>query len=792
MRGAFCRTFPVFLAAVAWGGAPWAPLLAAQGPGVPGKALAEKALAGKAAEPPLAKQESVSQTKERLAKSLADTRKQLAAMDANGPGTVPEGVTPAEVADRRADLVRAVYSIERHLKGLDNAAVMGDAAKEAQRREQEWKSFEQPPPFSFVFFDELRVQRDAARAKLEAFQSTLTLIERQVGASQQEFRQAEEENRRAADVLARSKGGAGEAAAAWRLESAAINLRAAGAMLAFYQSSVTNQQPRIAAAKSELTLLDRQLAAIGEAVVFRDEDITKLEETARSKVAAVNKELAILAKRQSTVLAERDRVRGEVEALRQKLADDATKPREPVDQAEGRLRGAEVEAEALSFQIDLLGASTRLQTEMPTALQLRRKLSDKASADERMTARKELESLAERAHAWATFIANERTAVGAAVREQESRLAAMPEEDPSRPVEDRVLAAQWRKIEVVDRLDQVITGHLRTLDRWLADGDKLMSERSFGARAADLGAKIWNEAGKIWRTEVYRYEDKMEVNGETITSERGLTLGWLLGALTFFLVAYRVSSWLSRRVQKVMVRHGWAGEAQARTLGRWWMVLVGMLLALVTLQLLKIPVTAFAFLGGALAIGVGFGTQTLFKNFISGIIVLVERKVKVGDILDVDGTVGTVTVVDTRSSTIRGFDGVETLVPNSVLLDNKVTNWTHSNARVRRVLRVGVAYGSPVQRVAEILADCADRHGLVLENPAPVVLFEDFGSDSLVFALFFWVELDEHTNPSLVASDLRFMLDKRFAEAGIMFAFPQRDLHLASAVPLKVEVVQEA
>jgi len=126
------------------------------------------------------------------------------------------------------------------------------------------------------------------------------------------------------------------------------------------------------------------------------------------------------------------------------------------------------------------------------------------------------------------------------------------------------------------------------------------------------------------------------------------------------------------------------------------------------------------------------------------------------------------------------------------LLDNKVTNWTHSNARVRRVLQVGVAYGSPVQRVAEILADCADRHGLVLENPAPVVLFEDFGSDSLVFALFFWVELDEHTNPSLVASDLRFMLDKRFAEAGIMFAFPQRDLHLASAVPLKVEVVQEA
>ena len=222
------------------------------------------------------------------------------------------------------------------------------------------------------------------------------------------------------------------------------------------------------------------------------------------------------------------------------------------------------------------------------------------------------------------------------------------------------------------------------------------------------------------------------------------------------------------------------------------LALSALLLALLTLNLAHIPFTVFAFLGGALAIGVGFGTQTIIKNFISGMLVLMERQVQVGDIVEVDNITGTVTEVNLRSSTVRGFDGVETMVPNSALIENKVTNWTHSDRKVRRVLKVGVAYGSPVREVADILRDCAKRHGLVLGDPEPLVIFSDFGDNALVFSLYLWVELAPNVNSLQVLSDLRFMIEKRFAESGIVIAFPQRDVRLDATKPLRVEVVPSA
>ena len=175
----------------------------------------------------------------------------------------------------------------------------------------------------------------------------------------------------------------------------------------------------------------------------------------------------------------------------------------------------------------------------------------------------------------------------------------------------------------------------------------------------------------------------------------------------------------------------------------------------------------FAFLGGALAIGVGFGTQTIIKNFISGMLVLMENQVQVGDIVEVENITGTVMEVNLRSSTVRGFDGVETIVPNSALIENKATNWTRTDRKVRRVVKVGVAYGSPTRGVADILRDCAGRHGLVLGDPEPLVIREDFGDNALVFSLFVWVDLAPNVNSIQVLSDLRFMIEKRFAEAGM-------------------------
>lgn len=728
-------------------------------------------------------------TVQSLTRSLAENRKRASQLEGTGAASIPPEITQAEVADFRSDLVRTIFNQERHLKSLESVAPAQATADEARRREQEWHGFKEKPPYSFLFYDELRNQHDAAISKLESFKSTVALIERQIAGLQDQYREAEQAAQLVADKAARAKGTAAEPAAMWRLEATTAHLQAAGSSLAFYRASITTHQPRIAAAEADLALIERQLAAVGSQVSFTEDDLATATANARTKSQAVEKDLIALAKRQNALLAERDELRAEVDNLRAQPAEDPAKADPRLGTAEAKLRAINAEEETVSFSMDLLGASLRLYADTPVALKLRRALFTAPTADERLRARKKLLELQASAKAWRSFIDNERAAVAAAVREQESRLAALATDSPDRVSAQRVLAAQLQKNTSVDQLDQLVNNCSRSIDRWVADDTDAQERRSLGRRAADGLSRVWSAIGDVWTFPVYTYTDTVELNGQKVDVKRGLSLGWLLGALLFFIISYRLTAIVAKRIQKTVVQQGWAGEAQTRTLRRWTMVAVGALLALFTLHLLKIPLTAFAFLGGALAIGFGFGTQTIFKNLISGIIVLAERKIKVGDILDIDGIIGRVASVDTRSSTLRGFDGVETLIPNSLLLENKVTNWTHSNARQRRVVRVGVAYGSPLARVSEIMAECASRHGLILSDPAPLVLFEDFGPDSLLFALYFWVELKDNVNANQIASDLRFMFDKRFTEGGIVIAFPQRDLHLSAAAPLPVRMV---
>ncbi|MCX6868573.1 MAG: mechanosensitive ion channel [Verrucomicrobia bacterium] len=155
--------------------------------------------------------------------------------------------------------------------------------------------------------------------------------------------------------------------------------------------------------------------------------------------------------------------------------------------------------------------------------------------------------------------------------------------------------------------------------------------------------------------------------------------------------------------------------------------------------------------------------------------------------LNVDGIIGTVTEINTRSSIIRSPDDVETMIPNSLFLENRVTNWTLTHRKIRLFLRVGVAYGTPPQQVIEILTEAAGRHGLICKEPAPFVVFDDFGDSALIFHLYFWLDLRGSTNAMIVTSDLRLMIEKRFAETGIEVPFPKRTVHLNADSPIKVE-----
>lgn len=219
---------------------------------------------------------------------------------------------------------------------------------------------------------------------------------------------------------------------------------------------------------------------------------------------------------------------------------------------------------------------------------------------------------------------------------------------------------------------------------------------------------------------------------------------------------------------------------------RVFFVIGAILLFMTALGMLGIPLTAFAFVSGAIALGVGFGAQNIINNFISGWILMWERPIKIGDFLELgDITRGTVEAINTRSTRIRRVDGVHLLVPNSYLLENTVVNWTLVDRLARNLVRVGVAYGSPVKKVAELINQAVEEHGHVLADPAPSVIFEDFGDNSLIFDAYFWANSSGDKGLREIRSDIRFRIDELFNDNGIVIAFPQRDVHIDGELIVK-------
>ena len=209
------------------------------------------------------------------------------------------------------------------------------------------------------------------------------------------------------------------------------------------------------------------------------------------------------------------------------------------------------------------------------------------------------------------------------------------------------------------------------------------------------------------------------------------------------------------------------------------------LLCFTVIDLLNLPLAAFAFVSGAVAIGVGFGAQNIINNFISGWILMWERPIRIGDFLEIADAKGTVEAINTRSTRIRRVDGVHMLIPNSALLENTVVNWTLIDRLARCTVRVGVAYGSPVREVEALFLQAVKDQPEALEEPKPVVIFEDLGDNALIFDAYFWVHATVDRDLRVIRSNTRFRLEETLREHNITVAFPQRDVHLDGTVRLE-------
>lgn len=204
---------------------------------------------------------------------------------------------------------------------------------------------------------------------------------------------------------------------------------------------------------------------------------------------------------------------------------------------------------------------------------------------------------------------------------------------------------------------------------------------------------------------------------------------------------------------------------------------IWVIIMIVTLDTLGLKISILLASVAALLVGVGMGIQQLFNDLASGIIILVERNLKIGDVIQLDdGTVGRTISIGLRTSMIKSRDDITMIIPNSKLVNNKIINWSHMEKNTRFNIDVGVAYGSDVKLVEKTLLSCAARHKEISSMPAPFVRFQNFGDSSLDFQIFFWsAETFEVEN---LKSDLRFSINQEFINHGIQIPFPQRDVHI--------------
>jgi len=343
-----------------------------------------------------------------------------------------------------------------------------------------------------------------------------------------------------------------------------------------------------------------------------------------------------------------------------------------------------------------------------------------------------------------------------------------------------VLGAWMLMLMARSTLEWIIqTAPLRNIPYLQSKADVIVSRSALLTNVL-IGALFTTFILVIWRVYDRPAEAIQGVFGfGFMVGSRKVTLGLVLTAAAVlygaFLTSWAVQTMLMKGVFTTRELQVGVRISIARLI-HYGFVFVGFLLALVALGVHLRDITIIA---GALGVGIGFGLQGIVNNFVSGLILLFERPVKVGDYIQLGEKWAEIKRIGLRATVVETLDRSEIVVPNSDLISNQVTNWTLSNRMVRLVIPVGVEYGSDVPLVMETLKEAAMASSKVMRMPEPQVLFVNFGESSLDFELRVWMSnIDDRFT---VKSQLHQEIDSRFRQAGIVIAFPQRDLHLRSA-----------
>jgi len=679
------------------------------------------------------------------------------------------GITLPQLQERTVKLRELNSVYQRLLTALKKKKILEkeEALLKEKKQTQQQVTLSKNPPYSLSFYDTILDKLITDDHKKETAILGIRLAEKALADAREKLDDSGQDLRKSKEKLGEMEPGEVTGKLRWELDQARLTLETAQAIFDLQRATRQNLSIEVRLAEQNEDVTQQNLVWVSKNLHFDNADLEK-------QIEAINRNRDNLQKRQ------KDQLRGQMKVetawlqAQERLAN--VRKKTDIALAKARLEAADAQREASQQLLEQTEDMLNLLNQQEQVWRNRYALVKDGVDQEKIDAwKKEIE---------AGNVKIERT-----LRLQESYQNSLQPQITSleKQLSDQGYSKDLRR-EFENRLDSLRTlekggvEYLSMLQATLRLNQRLLDQIIHKGEHFDLWKKLTKVTGKvtnIWDLELW------------VIDEHGVTVKKLVMALIILIVGFIFVKriflfWVRRLLARVHMK-----ETTTAAVEKIINYIVVFLIILFALRVVNMPLTLFTFLGGAVAIGVDFGAQNLINNFISGFIVMAEQPIKIGDLVEIEGMFAMVEEIGARCTRIRTGGNVQILVPNSSFLEKNIINWTLSDKEVRAQVTVGVIYGSPVREVERLMLQVADEHTKVRKAPKPFVLFNDFGDNSLVFDLYFWISMNRIMDRRIIESDIRFHIDELFREAGIVIAFPQRDVHLDTQKPLEFRLVKD-
>ena len=679
------------------------------------------------------------------------------------------GVEPKDIEKRLLNLGYLKSSYERFLNSIVSLDKMeqAKAAISESFRQYQTKGMTQQAPYPLSFLDTIQEALSAIEAEQKNLDLTIEMLRKEISDHTQAMQAAERELKQIKEKQNLSEGG-GKKSMNWQVDELGIVLENHKVVIQTISNEIRRHELHKNNNTDQILLYQEQLAYVTANVRYNEEDLKR--------------QIAVIQQKKNVVLSEIERFRNELPAIEKQWLEaqnDLTRPRQS---DEFRIAEAYLNARSewrKTYQVVLeLKESALLLLDRHVQVWKKRYdlIGGKLLSDNLEAEKKEVENNLSNLNRLLQMQQEYLTSIQKQIGVLEGRLS----EEGLHTLIRRHLLTQIEAIR--KRLDRrleyqsVIIGVDQVERRLLAEIEKKIGHPALKEHFTDIKKDLI----KFWNIEIWT------VDNHSVTLKK-VAIALFILAVGMIIAKFFLAMIYTRFLAKSQLK-----ETTASAVHKILSYSAYLLVCLFALRIVNIPLTAFAFLGGAVAIGIGFGAQNLLNNFISGFMILGERPINIGDLIEVDGVLGMVEEIGTRCTRVRTGENIHILVPNSSFLEKNIINWTLSDKNIRANVVVGVAYGSPVRKVEELLLKAAKQVPRVMSRPEPFVLFTDFGDNALTFYVYFWVSIHRVIERRQIESDVRFNIDDIFNKEGIVIAFPQRDVHFDNDSPLQISITNTA